>query len=60
MYEGVQNLEGVASASEPQFNDSESVAIVFVTPDSAPQDPETERARRPAALGRRPGGDREQ
>jgi putative drug exporter of the RND superfamily len=42
VYEGVQNLEGVASASEPQFNDSESVAIVFVTPDSAPQDPETE------------------
>ena len=33
---------GVASASEPQFNDSKSVAIVFVTPDSAPQDVETE------------------
>jgi putative drug exporter of the RND superfamily len=42
VYEGVQGLEGVASSSEPQFNDSKSVAIVFVTPDSAPQDPETE------------------
>jgi putative drug exporter of the RND superfamily len=42
VYAGVQNLEGVASSSEPQFNDSKSVAIVFVTPDSAPQDPETE------------------
>jgi RND superfamily putative drug exporter len=42
VYDGVQGLEGVASANEPQFNDSKSVAIVFVTPDSAPQDPETE------------------
>jgi RND superfamily putative drug exporter len=42
VYDGVQGLEGVASSSEPQFNDSKSVAIVFVTPDSAPQDPETE------------------
>ena len=58
VFEGVQGLEGVASASEPQFNDSKSVAIVFVTPDSAPQDEETERARRPSPLGRRPDGDR--
>ena len=28
-----QDLEGVASAGEPQFNDEETVAIVFVTPD---------------------------
>jgi RND superfamily putative drug exporter len=41
VYEGVRNLEGVASASEPQFNDPKTVAIVFVTPDSAPQDEET-------------------
>ena len=41
VYDGVRNLQGVASASEPQFNDSKSVAIVFVTPDSAPQDEET-------------------
>ncbi|HJR94275.1 MAG TPA: MMPL family transporter [Gaiellaceae bacterium] len=41
VFDGVRNLEGVASASEPQFNDSKSVAIVFVTPDSAPQDEET-------------------
>ena len=42
VYDGVRNLEGVASAGEPQFNDEETVAIVFVTPDSAPQDEETE------------------
>ena len=42
VYAGVRNLEGVASAGEPQFNDKETVAIVFVTPDSAPQDEETE------------------
>ena len=31
----------MAFAGEPQFNDEESVAIVFVTPDSAPQDEAT-------------------
>jgi RND superfamily putative drug exporter len=41
VYEGVRNLQGVASAGEPQFNDAETVAIVFVTPDSAPQDEAT-------------------
>ena len=41
LYDGVQGLQGVASAREPQFNDEETVAIVFVTPDSAPQDEET-------------------
>jgi RND superfamily putative drug exporter len=43
VYEGVRNLQGVASASEPQFNDPKTVAIVFVTPDSAPQDEATEK-----------------
>ncbi|MGH3037930.1 MAG: MMPL family transporter [Gaiellaceae bacterium] len=42
IYEGLQGLAGVASAREPQFNDEETVAIVFVTPDSAPQDEETD------------------
>jgi putative drug exporter of the RND superfamily len=42
VYDGVQGLEGVDSAREPQFNDEKSVAIVFVTPDSAPQDEATE------------------
>jgi RND superfamily putative drug exporter len=42
IYDGVQDLEGVASAREPQFNDEKSVAIVFVTPNSAPQDEATE------------------
>jgi RND superfamily putative drug exporter len=42
IYDRVRNLEGVASAGEPQLNDEETVAIVFVTPDSAPQDEETD------------------
>jgi RND superfamily putative drug exporter len=42
VFEAVENLEGVASAGEPQLNDEETVAIVFVTPDSAPQDEETD------------------
>ena len=42
VYEAVRNLDGVASAGEPQFNDAETVALVFVTPDSAPQDEATE------------------
>src|SRR5215208_1599771 len=41
VHDGVRNLEGVASAREPQFNDAKTVAIVFVTPDSAPQDEKT-------------------
>jgi putative drug exporter of the RND superfamily len=42
VYDRVRNLEGVASAREPQLNDEETVAIVFVTPDSAPQDERTD------------------
>jgi putative drug exporter of the RND superfamily len=42
IYERVQGLEGVASAREPQLNDEETVGIVFVTPDSAPQDEKTD------------------
>jgi RND superfamily putative drug exporter len=42
LYDGIQGLEGVASVAEPQFNDPETVAIVFVTPNSAPQDEETD------------------
>ena len=41
VYDGVQRVEGVASVGEPQFNDAKTVAIVFVTPASAPQDEET-------------------
>ncbi len=43
IYEGVQKLPGVASVNEPQLNDEETVAIVFVTPDSAPQDEATDK-----------------
>jgi RND superfamily putative drug exporter len=42
IFDGIENLQGVASVGEPQFNDEESVAIIFVTPDSAPQDEETD------------------
>src|SRR4051794_7702123 len=41
IYDGVKGLPGVASASKPQFNKKKSVAIVFVTPTSAPQDEAT-------------------
>ena len=41
IYERVQGLAGVASVREPQLNDEETVGIVFVTPESAPQDEET-------------------
>jgi putative drug exporter of the RND superfamily len=42
IYEAVRDLDGVASAGEPQLNEEETVAIVFVTPDSAPQDEATD------------------
>ncbi|HEU0247557.1 MAG TPA: MMPL family transporter [Gaiellaceae bacterium] len=42
VYDGVQGLDGVASVGEPQLNDAKTVALVFVTPDSAPQDEATE------------------
>jgi RND superfamily putative drug exporter len=41
VYEGVRDLQGISSVGEPQFNDEKTVAIVFVTPDSAPQDEAT-------------------
>jgi RND superfamily putative drug exporter len=43
IYDRVRDLPGVASAGEPQFNDAKTVAIVFVTPDSAPQDEATDK-----------------
>src|SRR5262245_39535100 len=43
VYDRVRNLDDVASVAEPQFNDPKTVAIVFVTPDSAPQDEATEK-----------------
>jgi len=42
IHDGVQDLPGVASVGEPVLNEAGSVAIVFVTPDSAPQDEETD------------------
>ena len=37
----VKGLPGVASVGDPQLNDKKTVAIVFVTPSSAPQDAAT-------------------
>jgi len=37
IHDRVEGLPGVASVGEPQFNRDKSVAIVFVTPTSAPQ-----------------------
>ncbi len=42
IFDGVEGLSGVASVGEPQLNEEGTVAIVFVTPDSAPQDEETD------------------
>jgi len=41
VYRAVQDLKGVASVAEPQFNKAKTVSIVFVTPTSAPQDEAT-------------------
>jgi RND superfamily putative drug exporter len=43
VYEDVQGVPGVASVDKPEFNDPKTVAIVFVTPDSAPQDEATDK-----------------
>ena len=37
-----QGLDGVAAVGEPQLNEEGAVAIIFVTPDSTPQDEETD------------------
>jgi RND superfamily putative drug exporter len=43
IYDRIQGLPGVASVRQPQFNDEKSVAIIFVTPNSAPQDEATDK-----------------
>jgi putative drug exporter of the RND superfamily len=42
IYDRVNGLPGVASVGEPRLNDEGTVGIVFVTPQSAPQDEETD------------------
>jgi len=42
LFDDVQGIDGVASVGEPQFNDAKTVALVFVTPTSAPQDEATD------------------
>ena len=42
IHDRVQGLDGVASVRKPQLNDAGTVAIVFVTPTSAPQDEATD------------------
>jgi putative drug exporter of the RND superfamily len=41
VYSRVRGLDDVASVRKPQFNDAKTVAIIFVTPNSAPQDEKT-------------------
>src|SRR6266545_2362433 len=43
IHDDVQGLDDVASVRKPQLNDEKTVAIVFVTPDSAPQDEKTDK-----------------
>jgi RND superfamily putative drug exporter len=43
IYDDVQGLQDVASVRKPQLNDEKTVAIVFVTPQSAPQDEATDK-----------------
>ena len=38
----MEGLKDVASVRKPQFNKKKTVAIVFVTPGSAPQDKATD------------------
>jgi RND superfamily putative drug exporter len=42
IYDGVRGIQDVASVRKPQFNKKKTVAIVFVTPKSAPQDEATD------------------
>ena len=42
IHDRVDGLPGVASVGEPQLNEEDTVAIVFVTPDTAPQDEQTD------------------
>ncbi len=42
IFDDVQGTKDVASVRKPQFNDAKTVAIVFVTPGSAPQDAATD------------------
>jgi RND superfamily putative drug exporter len=61
VYQEVRGIQGVASVRKPQFNDEKSVAIVFVTPTSAPQDEATDqlvdRLRQDAVPKATAGGD---
>jgi putative drug exporter of the RND superfamily len=43
IYDRVRQLPDVASVRQPQLNDEKSVAIIFVTPTSAPQDESTDK-----------------
>jgi putative drug exporter of the RND superfamily len=43
IYERVRGVADVASVQRPQFNGARTVAIVFVTPGSAPQDAATDK-----------------
>jgi putative drug exporter of the RND superfamily len=42
LHDDIQGQPGVASVGDPQLNDEKTVALVFVTPTSAPQDAATD------------------
>ncbi|MFL6043123.1 MAG: MMPL family transporter [Gaiellales bacterium] len=42
LYDRIKKLPDVAFVGKPQFNDKKTVAIIFVTPTSAPQDQATD------------------
>jgi len=42
LYDRIKQLPDVAFVGKPQFNDKKTVAIIFVTPTSAPQDQATD------------------
>ncbi len=42
IYDRVKGLPGVASVAKPQLNDEKTVGIVFVTPNTRPQDEKTD------------------
>jgi RND superfamily putative drug exporter len=42
LYDRIKTLDSVAFVGKPQFNKDKSVAIIFVTPKSAPQDAATD------------------
>ena len=56
--EGIAADKGVASVDEPVLSEKKDLAIIGVTPTTAPQDADDRGPARPASRGRRPRGRR--